>query len=87
MKKNPNVTAVRDDATMDNYKKLFIFNFCALVVASSIQAGNKIMDKGELADMLDSAMKVAAVVLPEDEVSEIVMKATAMLSDIGIYEE
>lgn len=82
-----NVFAVRNDASMEPYKKLTIFNFSALVVAAAVQTKQQVMAKGEIAEMFDTSLKAANVVLPQDEVDEIIMKATAMLSDIGIYEE
>lgn len=85
--KKYNIESVRNDETMDPMKKLFLFNFCALIIASAKACGNSIMNKGEMPLMLEHSMMIANVVLPQDEIDELLMKATSMVSDVGIYEE
>lgn len=83
----PNIDVYRNDITMDQFQKLAVCNFVALVVAASDKAENSIVGKGDIAEMFQHILKMSNAIIPESVVQDMIMKATTLLSDIGIYEE
>lgn len=83
----PNIEAYHNDTAMNQFQKLAVCNFVALVAAASDKAEQVIMDKGDIAEMFQYTMKMSNSIIPEAEVQDMIMKATTLLSDVGIYEE